>query len=36
LIANHGFEPLNWVGLAWMVAAITLSLWAGRRTVSFA
>ena len=31
LIAHSGFAPLNWVGLAWLAAAITLSLWAGRR-----
>ena len=31
LIAHFGFAPLNWIGLAWLVAAITLSLWAGRR-----
>ncbi|MEO8807122.1 MAG: MFS transporter [Burkholderiaceae bacterium] len=31
LIAHFGFTPLHWVGLAWMAAAITLSLWAGRR-----
>ena len=36
LIAHHGYELLNWVGLAWMVAAIALSLWAGRRRVVFA
>ena len=24
-------EPLHWVGLVWLVAAITLSLWASRR-----
>ena len=31
LIAHGGYAPLNWVGLAWMAAAISLSLWAGRR-----
>jgi predicted MFS family arabinose efflux permease len=36
LIAHHGYELLNWVGLAWLVAAIALSLWAGRRRVVFA
>lgn len=36
LIANHGYQPLNWVGLAWMVVAISLSLWVGRQRVSFA
>ena len=33
LIAHGGYGPLNWVGLAWVVAAIALSLWAGRQTV---
>ena len=32
LIAHFGFAPLNWVGLAWVAAAIALSLWAGRRS----
>ncbi len=36
LIAHGGYAPLNWFGLAWLLAAITLSLWAGRRTVVFA
>ncbi|MEP7100621.1 MAG: MFS transporter [Burkholderiales bacterium] len=36
LIAHGGYAPLNWFGLAWIVAAITLSLWAGRRQVVFA
>lgn len=31
LIAHFGFGPLNWVGLVWILAAISLSLWAGRR-----
>ncbi len=31
LIAYRGFAPLSWYGLAWMLLAITLSLWAGRR-----
>ncbi len=31
LIAHFGFAPLNWVGLVWLAAAISLSLWAGRR-----
>lgn len=31
LIAHFGFAPLHWVGLVWLAAAITLSLWAGRR-----
>jgi len=33
LIAHFGFAPLHWVGLAWMAAAIALSLWAGRPAV---
>jgi len=33
LISHGGYAPLHWVGLAWIVAAIVLSLWAGRRTV---
>ncbi len=33
LISHGGYAPLHWVGLTWIVAAIVLSLWAGRRTV---
>jgi hypothetical protein len=33
LIAHGGYGPLNWVGLAWVIAAIALSLWAGRQKV---
>jgi predicted MFS family arabinose efflux permease len=33
LIANAGYAPLNWVGLIWIVAAIAVSLWAGRQKV---
>ena len=36
LIAHAGFGPLNWVGLAWLAAAIALSAWAGSRRVVFA
>jgi len=36
LLARDGFSLLNWVGLAWMVAAISLSLWVGRRSAGFA
>ena len=36
LIAHGGYAPLSWVGLAWMLAAIALSLWAGRRQASLA
>jgi predicted MFS family arabinose efflux permease len=35
LIAHGGFGPLHWVGLGWMLVAITVSLWAGRRPVAF-
>ena len=35
LIAHGGYAPLNWFGLAWLLAAIALSLWAGRRAVAF-
>lgn len=31
LIAQSGYAPLSWVGLAWMGVAIAVSLWAGRR-----
>jgi predicted MFS family arabinose efflux permease len=30
LIANHGYGALSWTGLGWLVAAIALSVWAGR------
>lgn len=36
LIAHGGYAPLNWFGLAWLLAAIALSLWAGSRKVVFA
>ncbi len=36
LIAHGGYAPLHWFGLAWIAAAIALSLWAGRRQVRFA
>jgi predicted MFS family arabinose efflux permease len=36
LIAHFGFAPLNWVGLAWIAAALALSLWVGQRRVTFA
>jgi len=35
LIVHGGYAPLNWFGLAWLLAAIALSLWAGRRAVAF-
>jgi predicted MFS family arabinose efflux permease len=31
LIAHGGYAPLNWFGLAWLLVAIGLSVWAGRR-----
>nr|WP_246312344.1 MFS transporter [Aquabacterium terrae] len=31
IVAQAGFGPLHWVGLAWMSAAIALSVWAARR-----
>jgi predicted MFS family arabinose efflux permease len=30
LIAHHGYAPLSLIGLAWLVAAIALSVWASR------
>jgi predicted MFS family arabinose efflux permease len=30
LIAHHGYGSLSWVGLGWVLAAIVLSVWAGR------
>lgn len=36
LIAHGGYAPLNWFGLAWLLAAIALSRWAGRRKAAFA
>ncbi|MED5619385.1 MFS transporter [Ideonella sp. BN130291] len=31
LLARHGFAPLHWVALGWLLVALALSLWAGRR-----
>ena len=31
VMTPFGYGPLHWMGLAWMLAAIALSLWAGRR-----
>ncbi len=31
IMAQQGFGPLHWVGLAWMLAALALSQWAARR-----
>lgn len=36
LISHGGYAPLHWFGLAWIAAAIVLSLWAGRRQAAFA
>jgi predicted MFS family arabinose efflux permease len=31
LIAHHGYSPLSFIGVAWLAAAIALSVWASRR-----
>ena len=31
LIAHGGYSPLSWLGLAWLLCGIALSLWVGRR-----
>ena len=31
LIAHRGFGWLSWAGLTWLIAALALSAWAGRR-----
>ena len=31
VVARQGFGPLHWIGLAWMLAAVALSLWAQAR-----
>ncbi|MBK0394897.1 MFS transporter [Ramlibacter algicola] len=31
LLASHGMGALSWAGLAWMLVALALSAWAGRR-----
>jgi len=36
LINRTGYASLNWTGLAWLAAAIVVSVWAGRRTVVLA
>ena len=36
LIAYGGFAPLHWVGLAWMLLAIAVSVWVGRQRVVLA
>ena len=32
MLAHGGYAPLSWVGLAFMLAAIGVSVWVGRRT----
>ena len=32
LIAHGGYDPLHWVGLAFVLVAIAISVWAARRT----
>jgi MFS transporter, DHA1 family, inner membrane transport protein len=34
LLANFGFAPLSWVGLAWMVLALGVSAWAASKMKS--
>jgi predicted MFS family arabinose efflux permease len=36
LLSHGGFGPLHWVAFGWLLAAVTVSLWAGRRKVVFA
>ena len=31
VMAQGGYGPLHWMGLGWMLAALALSLWAGRQ-----
>jgi predicted MFS family arabinose efflux permease len=33
-IEHGGYAPLNWIGVGWMIAAIGLSVWVGRRTTA--
>ena len=33
LIDHGGYGPLNWVGLGFVLVAITISLWAGRQAL---
>jgi hypothetical protein len=30
VLSRGGFDGLNWIGVAWMLAAIALSAWAAR------
>jgi predicted MFS family arabinose efflux permease len=32
MLAHGGYAPLSWVGLAFMLAAIAVSVWVGRRS----
>jgi predicted MFS family arabinose efflux permease len=34
MVARSGYDQLHWVGLAWMLAALALSLWAARRMMA--
>ena len=34
LIAHHGFGSLHWFGLGWLLVALAVSLWAGRRSAA--
>jgi MFS transporter, DHA1 family, inner membrane transport protein len=34
LLAAHGFAPLSWAGLSWILMALALSLWATRRAAA--
>jgi predicted MFS family arabinose efflux permease len=31
LMTAHGYDPLHWAGLAWLLAAMALSVWAARQ-----
>ncbi|MEO8299618.1 MAG: MFS transporter [Burkholderiales bacterium] len=31
IIAQYGYDPLHWVAMVWLVAAVVLSQWASRR-----
>jgi len=33
-IEHGGYAPLHWIGVGWMIAAIGLSAWVGRRTTA--
>ena len=33
-IEHGGYAPLHWIGVGWMIAAIGLSVWVGRRTTA--